>query len=187
MFSLETANIERAITNAKALHPKVKMIEFGKYEVTGSLGNTYTVLLVLHLQPFSKERYPMQQANSITASGAPQKTIHSGSAADGHKLTGVDGYITHKGAVRTALKQVRDEQPAPVVASHQRQERLATASTRIRPGDRVLIYDALIAQNVWIEVDDILITGGRTKLRSSNMSFFFDESLIIRHRKGARR
>lgn len=43
MFSLETANIERAITNAKALHPKVKMIEFGEYEVKGSKGNTYTV------------------------------------------------------------------------------------------------------------------------------------------------
>jgi hypothetical protein len=43
MFNLETANIEKAITNAKALHPKVKMIEFGTYEVTGSTGNTYTV------------------------------------------------------------------------------------------------------------------------------------------------
>jgi hypothetical protein len=43
MFSLETTNIQKAITNAKALHPKVKMIEFGKYEVTGSLGNIYTV------------------------------------------------------------------------------------------------------------------------------------------------
>jgi hypothetical protein len=43
MFSLETAHIEKAITNAKALHPKVKMIEFGTYEVTGSRENTYTV------------------------------------------------------------------------------------------------------------------------------------------------
>jgi len=43
MFSLETANIEKTINNAKALHPKVKMIEFGTYEVTGSKGNTYTV------------------------------------------------------------------------------------------------------------------------------------------------
>jgi hypothetical protein len=43
MFSLETANIEKAITNAKALHPKVKMLEFGTYEVTGSRENTYTV------------------------------------------------------------------------------------------------------------------------------------------------
>jgi hypothetical protein len=43
MFSLEIANIERAINNAKALHPKVKMIEFGSYEVTGSKGNAYTV------------------------------------------------------------------------------------------------------------------------------------------------
>jgi hypothetical protein len=43
MFSLETANIQTAINNAKALHPKVKMVEFGKYEVTGSKGNTYTV------------------------------------------------------------------------------------------------------------------------------------------------
>jgi hypothetical protein len=43
MFSLETANIEKAINNAKALHPKVKMIEFGTYEVTGSKGNIYTV------------------------------------------------------------------------------------------------------------------------------------------------
>ncbi len=43
MFSLETANIEKAINNAKALHPKVKMIEFGTYEVAGCKGNTYTM------------------------------------------------------------------------------------------------------------------------------------------------
>jgi hypothetical protein len=43
MFSLETANIEKAINNAKALHPKVKMVEFGTYEVTGSKGSIYTV------------------------------------------------------------------------------------------------------------------------------------------------
>jgi len=38
MFSLETANIERAIERARKFHPKVKMIEFGRYEVTGSKG-----------------------------------------------------------------------------------------------------------------------------------------------------
>ncbi len=43
MFTLETTEIAKAIENAKALHPKVKMIEFGTYEVTGSTGNTYTV------------------------------------------------------------------------------------------------------------------------------------------------
>ncbi len=43
MFSLETASIESAIERARKLHPKVKMIEFGTYEVTGSRGNTYTV------------------------------------------------------------------------------------------------------------------------------------------------
>jgi hypothetical protein len=54
---------------------------------------------------------------------------------------------------------------------------------RIRPGDRVLIYDSLIAQNTWIVVDEILITGERTKLRSGNMDFYFDDSLVIAHQK----
>jgi hypothetical protein len=58
---------------------------------------------------------------------------------------------------------------------------------RIRPGDRVLIYDALISQNIWIIVDDVLITGGRNLLRSGNMDFYFDDSLVIAHqRKGGR-
>jgi hypothetical protein len=58
---------------------------------------------------------------------------------------------------------------------------------RIRPGDRVLIYDSLIAQNTWIVVDEILIIGERTKLRSGNMRFYFDDSLVIAHqRKGGR-
>jgi len=43
MFNLETTRLEKAIQNAKALHPKVKMIQFGSYQVSGSRGNTYTV------------------------------------------------------------------------------------------------------------------------------------------------
>lgn len=43
MFNLETTEISRAIENAKALHPKVKMIRFGEYSVSGSKGNDYTV------------------------------------------------------------------------------------------------------------------------------------------------
>ena len=43
MFTLETTEISRAIDNAKALHPKVKMLRFGEYEVSGSKGNSYTV------------------------------------------------------------------------------------------------------------------------------------------------
>ncbi len=45
MFILRNRQqITKAIENARALHPKVKMIEFGEYEVSGSKGNTYTVL-----------------------------------------------------------------------------------------------------------------------------------------------
>jgi len=45
MFILRNAEqISRAIENARTLHPKVRMIEFGEYAVTGSKGNTYTVL-----------------------------------------------------------------------------------------------------------------------------------------------
>ncbi len=45
MFILKNKQqMGRAIKNAKALHPKVRMIEFGKYEVSGSTGNSYTVL-----------------------------------------------------------------------------------------------------------------------------------------------
>lgn len=43
MFNLETTDLTRAIQNAKALHPKVRMTEFGKYEVSGSKGKSYTV------------------------------------------------------------------------------------------------------------------------------------------------
>ena len=43
MFNLETTEITRAIKNAKALHPKVKMVRFGEYQVSGSKGNNYTV------------------------------------------------------------------------------------------------------------------------------------------------
>ncbi len=45
MFILRNKEqISKAIENARALHPKVRMIEFGEYEVAGSTGNTYTVL-----------------------------------------------------------------------------------------------------------------------------------------------
>ncbi len=45
MFILRNAEqISKAVENAKQLHPKVRMVEFGEYEVTGSKGNTYTVL-----------------------------------------------------------------------------------------------------------------------------------------------
>ncbi len=43
MFALETAKLDNAIENAKALHPKVKMVRFGEYQVTGSTGTAYTV------------------------------------------------------------------------------------------------------------------------------------------------
>lgn len=43
MFNLETTEISRAVKNAKALHPKVKMVRFGEYQVSGSKGNFYTV------------------------------------------------------------------------------------------------------------------------------------------------
>ncbi len=57
---------------------------------------------------------------------------------------------------------------------------------RIRPGDKVLIYDGLSASNVWIIIDDVLFTDGRTKLRSANMEFYFDEGLVVRHQKKSR-
>ena len=45
MFILRNKQqITTAIKNARALHPKVRMVEFGEYQVTGSKGNTYTVL-----------------------------------------------------------------------------------------------------------------------------------------------
>ena len=43
MFKLETTELDRAIQNAKALHPKVKMTHFGEYQVSGSKGNNYRV------------------------------------------------------------------------------------------------------------------------------------------------
>ena len=36
--------LSRAITKAKKIHPKVKVLAFGKYLVTGSKGNLYTVV-----------------------------------------------------------------------------------------------------------------------------------------------
>jgi hypothetical protein len=43
VFNLETTDLSRAIQNAKALRPKVRMTSFGEYKVTGSKGNEYTV------------------------------------------------------------------------------------------------------------------------------------------------
>lgn len=43
MFALESTDLRRAIQNAKTHHPKVRMIRFGVYAVTGSKGNDYTV------------------------------------------------------------------------------------------------------------------------------------------------
>lgn len=63
----------------------------------------------------------------------------------------------------------------------------AARHRRILPGDKVLIYCALIAQNTWVIIDDVLITGGRTKIRSGNMDFYFDDSLVIAHQKGGKR
>ncbi len=45
MFILKSKQqLTKAIENARALHPKVHTVEFGEYEVSGSRGNTYTVL-----------------------------------------------------------------------------------------------------------------------------------------------
>jgi len=43
MFALETTDLSRAIQNAKALRPKVRMVCFGEYRVSGSKGNEYIV------------------------------------------------------------------------------------------------------------------------------------------------
>ena len=43
MFAIETTDMSRAVQNAKALHPKVRMVRFGEYAVTGSKGNDYAV------------------------------------------------------------------------------------------------------------------------------------------------
>lgn len=36
--------LENAIKKAKKIHPKVKILDFGKYMVTGTKGNLYTVV-----------------------------------------------------------------------------------------------------------------------------------------------
>ncbi len=59
-----------------------------------------------------------------------------------------------------------------------------TPTRRYRPGDKVLIFDGLISQNVWIVVDEVLIAAGRIRLRSGNMQFYFDSAVVIAHRKG---
>ncbi len=38
MFTLETTEISKAIERARQFHPKVRMIEFGRYAVTASQG-----------------------------------------------------------------------------------------------------------------------------------------------------
>ena len=44
MFALEETELSRAVERAKALHPTVRIIGFGKYSVTGSqAGSLYTV------------------------------------------------------------------------------------------------------------------------------------------------
>ncbi|MDQ3256782.1 MAG: hypothetical protein M3R15_23300 [Acidobacteriota bacterium] len=36
-------SLTKAIERAKRLHPRVRMVQFGEYEVTGSKGNAYMV------------------------------------------------------------------------------------------------------------------------------------------------
>lgn len=60
-------------------------------------------------------------------------------------------------------------------------------SLRVLPGDQVLIFDQITQSNVWIIVDDVLTWAGRAKIRSANMSFYFDEGIVIAHRKGGQR
>ncbi len=43
MFAIGKTEIAKAIDRAKKLHPKVRMVRFGLYEVSGSKGNTYIV------------------------------------------------------------------------------------------------------------------------------------------------
>jgi hypothetical protein len=43
MFIIEETEIAKAIDRARELHPKVRMVRFGWYEVTGSTGRTYAV------------------------------------------------------------------------------------------------------------------------------------------------
>ena len=43
MFIIEKTPIAKAIENAKALHPVVRMVRFGLYTVTGSKGDKYIV------------------------------------------------------------------------------------------------------------------------------------------------
>ncbi len=45
MFILRDQNqLQNAISRAKVIRPKVKVLSFGKYLVTGSNGNLYTVV-----------------------------------------------------------------------------------------------------------------------------------------------
>ncbi len=53
----------------------------------------------------------------------------------------------------------------------------------ILPGDRVLVYDN--ERYRWHEVAGVLM-GERTKIRIVGASLYFDEGLVMRHRKGAR-
>jgi hypothetical protein len=43
MFIIEKTEIAKAIEKARKLHPHVRMVRFGLYEVSGSRGNTYIV------------------------------------------------------------------------------------------------------------------------------------------------
>ncbi len=43
MFIIEKTEIGRAIESARQLHPMVRMVRFGEYQVSGSNGNAYTV------------------------------------------------------------------------------------------------------------------------------------------------
>jgi hypothetical protein len=59
----------------------------------------------------------------------------------------------------------------------------APARRIILPGDRVLVYDN--ERYRWHEVAGVLL-GERTKIQIVGASFYFDEGIVMRHRKGAR-
>ena len=72
-----------------------------------------------------------------------------------------------------------------LITPNQPKTQEARRAPLILPGDRVLVYDALTAMNIWHVVADVLIAC-RIKIQVQGIPGYFASALVLRHQKARR-
>ncbi len=149
MFTIEETDIANAIEKAKVLHPKVRMIEFGKYEVTGSQpGST------LHSQVLARRERPEGCKLQLPHAGwRGLQAWHGGcgsSPRDGCAASSQIAKRDRKARARRLLSLYSRPLRKERISELQQNTTInfqETARRRLTPGDRVLIYDQRSIRN----------------------------------------